>query len=77
MRRNDRECLRSGEKTNEGTKRDEDAKRHWANRLARKVPQNAEVTLLVEMNPSLSASSQAIKYKRLISFTSLYREWAI
>ena len=28
-------------------------------------------------NPSLSASSQAIKYKRLSSFTSLYREWAI
>ena len=28
-------------------------------------------------NPSLSASSQAIKYKGLISFTSLYREWAI
>ena len=28
-------------------------------------------------NPSLSANSQAIKYKRLISFTSLYREWAI
>src|SRR5258705_7825851 len=27
-------------------------------------------------NPSLSASSQATKYKGLISFTSLYREWA-
>lgn len=28
-------------------------------------------------NPSLSANSQAIKYKGLVSFTSLYREWAI
>ena len=28
-------------------------------------------------NPSLSANSQAIKYKRLILFTSLYREWAL
>jgi CheY-like chemotaxis protein len=28
-------------------------------------------------NPSLSANSQAIKYKGLISFTSFYREWAI
>jgi hypothetical protein len=28
-------------------------------------------------NPSLSANSQAIKYKGLISFTSLYREWDI
>jgi hypothetical protein len=28
-------------------------------------------------NPSLSANSQAIKYKGLISFTWFYREWAI
>jgi hypothetical protein len=31
----------------------------------------------VGSNPTLSANSQAIKYKRLISFTSLYRECAI
>ena len=28
-------------------------------------------------NPSLSANSQAIQYKGLVSFASLYREWAI
>ncbi len=28
-------------------------------------------------NPSLSANSQALKYKGLIAFTSFYREWAI
>ena len=56
MRRNDRECLWSGEKTDEGTKGDEDAKLRWLDCLTSEVPQSVGVALVVEMNPSLSAS---------------------
>ena len=58
MRRNDRECLRSGEKADEGTKGDEDAKLRWLDCLTSEVPQSVGVALVVEMNPSLSASFQ-------------------
>lgn len=38
---------------------------------------NFDAVAAVGSNPSLSANSQAIKYKGLISFTPFYREWAI
>jgi hypothetical protein len=55
VRRNDGECLWSGEKTDEATKGDEDAKLRWLDYLTSEVPQSVGVALVVEMNPSLSA----------------------
>ena len=56
MRRNDREYLWNGEKTDEATKGDEYAKLRWLDCLTSEVPQSVGVALAVEMNPSLSAS---------------------
>lgn len=57
MRRTDRECLWRGEKTDEATKGDEDAKLRWLDCLTSEVPQSVGVALVVEMNRSLSAKS--------------------
>ena len=57
MRRNDGESLWSGEKTDEATKGDEDAKLRWLDCLTSEVPQSVGVALVVEMNPSLFRQS--------------------